>query len=242
VSRHDLVGPLVAVINASPASMAPAAGGLAEGFPEARIWQLLDARLVSDADEAGGLTPALRRRMLALIGYAVDGGAEAILLSCSMFGPVVTLARQLHGVPVLSSDEAVFAQAAEQAGGDSTIVILGSLDSAVADSLSRFRAARDQQPGSGAAIRLIGVSAPGAVQAALDGDDAALLDCLLQAVAGRAGGADLILLAQYSLAPVHAELQSRLGTTVLSGPLLAARRLREQWLAPSRQGMRASAQ
>lgn len=223
---HDGPGPLVAVINASPASMAPAAGGLAEGFPEARIWQLLDARLVSDADEAGGLTPALRRRMLAMIGYAVDGGAEAILLSCSMYGPVVALAQQLYAVPMLSSDEALFAQAVRQA---SSIVILGSLDSAVADSLNRFHAAL----GSKAAIRLVGVSAPGAAQAALTGDNRELLDCLEKAVSEAATGADLVMLAQYSLAPVHSELQARLATPVLSGPLLAARRLREQWLATS---------
>lgn len=228
-------GPLVAVINASPASMAPAEGGLGEGFPEARVWHLLDARLDSDADQAGGLTSALRRRMLSLIGYAVDGGAEAILLSCSMYGPVVTLAHQLYGRPMLTSDEALFAEAAERG---KQIVVLGSLDSAVADSVARFRAAHDVARGTDAAISLVGVSARGAAQAALAGDHPKLLDCLENAVAGPAAGADLVILAQYSLAPVHAKLQARLGVPVLSGPLLAARRLREQWLAASPQVLR----
>jgi Asp/Glu/hydantoin racemase len=231
------VGPLVAVINASPASMEPAAGGLAEGFPEARVWQLLDARLVSDADEAGGLTPALRRRMLSLIDYAVDGGAEAILLSCSMYGPVVTLAQQLYRLLILSSDEAVFAQVAAKGG---SIVVLGSLESAVADSLDRFRKEQEGVGTAGAAVTLVGVSAPGALQAALVGDNAELLNRLETAAAGPAAAADLVMLAQYSLAPVHAELQARLGVPVLSGPLLAATRLREQWLAGPRSVGKAS--
>ena len=51
-----------------------------------------------DADAAGGLTPALRDRMSTLIRYAVDGGADAVLLSCSMYGPVARRGRRLQPV------------------------------------------------------------------------------------------------------------------------------------------------
>ena len=95
--------PTVAVINATNASVAPAKAAIAEGFPEARVWSLLDDRLVSDAEAAGGLTPDLSARMASLIDYAVKGGADAVLLSCSMYGPVVQQQRQASPIPMLSS-------------------------------------------------------------------------------------------------------------------------------------------
>ena len=67
--------------------MAPA-HSLRRRVPRGRLWHLLDNRLVTDADAAGGLTPALHDRMSSLIQYAVDGGADAVQLSCSMYGPV----------------------------------------------------------------------------------------------------------------------------------------------------------
>ena len=68
--------------------MAPAAHAFADEFPEAELWHLLDDRLVSGRRRARAGSP--RRcsgRMSTLIQYAVDGGADAVQLSCSMYGP-----------------------------------------------------------------------------------------------------------------------------------------------------------
>ena len=100
--------PTVALIHASPASVAPAMAAFAEEFPDANLWNLLDDRLVVDADAAGGLTPALRERMTTLIKYAVDGGADAVQLSCSMYGPVAVDAAGSDRFTVLASDQAMF--------------------------------------------------------------------------------------------------------------------------------------
>lgn len=215
--------PLVAIINAAPASMAPAARGLREGFPEARPWHLLDDRLVSEADAAGGTTPALRRRMLALIDHAVRGGADAVLLSCSMYGPVADLARQLHAPPVLGSDQAMFAEIARRA--PRRAVVIGSLASAVADSVARLEAAL-----GASSTRVTGVMADGASAAASAGDRDALADALVRAARPHLGEGALFLLGQYSLTPAHAVLAERLGRDVLSPPLMAARLLRRRLL------------
>ena len=74
--------PTVALVHATPAAMAPARSAFADRFPQARLWNLLDDRLISEAEATGGLTPALRHRMQTLIRHAVDGGADAVLLSC----------------------------------------------------------------------------------------------------------------------------------------------------------------
>ncbi|MBE1536948.1 Asp/Glu/hydantoin racemase [Actinomadura algeriensis] len=217
------MSPLVAIINAALASMAPAAQGLCEGFPEARPWHLLDDRLVSEADSAGGTTPALRRRMLALIDHAVRGGADAVLLSCSMYGPVAGLARQLHALPVLGSDQAMFAEIVRRA--PDRAVVIGSLTSAVADSVARLEAALGASP-----TQVTGVMADGAAAAASAGDREALADALAQAARPHIDEGALFLLGQYSLTPAHAVLAERLGRDVLSPPLMAARLLRQRLL------------
>ncbi|MFI7637702.1 aspartate/glutamate racemase family protein [Nonomuraea sp. NPDC049400] len=212
------MNPTVAVVNATPASIQPAADGLGEGFPEATAWHLLDDRLVTEADAAGGMTPALTRRMLALIDYAVRGGADAVLLSCSMYGPVAGLARRLHEVPVTGSDEAMFAEVARRRPG--TVLVLGSLDSAAADSARRLKEVAD-------GVEVRAVSAPGAAAAAAAHDWPGLTDALARAAVPGLGGVEVVLLGQYSISPVRAELADRLGLPVLSPPLAAARALRE---------------
>ncbi|MET7329800.1 aspartate/glutamate racemase family protein [Nonomuraea sp. NPDC005650] len=211
------MSPTVAVVNATPASVQPAADGLAEGFPEATPWHLMDDRLVTEADAAGGLTPALARRMLALVDYAVRGGADAVLLSCSMYGPAAALARRLHEVPVTGSDEAAFAEVAGRRPG--AVLVLGSLDSAAADSARRLKEVAD-----GVEVRAIAAQGAAAAAAARDWPD--LTDVLARAAAPALDGVELVLLGQYSISPVHAELAGRLGLPVLSPPLAAARALR----------------
>lgn len=224
--------PVIAIINAAPASMAPAAHGLREGFPEARAWHLLDDRLVSEADAAGGMTPELRRRMLALIDHAVRGGADGVLLSCSMYGPVAALARRLHALPVLGSDQAMFAEIARRAPGRA--VVIGSLTSAVADSVARLEDVLGASP-----TQVTGVMADGAAAAAAAGDHDALAAALDRAARPHTGEGVLFLLAQYSLTPAHAVLAERFGGDVLSPPLMAARLLRQRVLdAPVPAGTR----
>ena len=56
--------PTVALIHATPAAMAPARAAFADRFPEARLWNLLDDLLISDAEAAGsGRRPPSFRRL-----------------------------------------------------------------------------------------------------------------------------------------------------------------------------------
>lgn len=228
-------GPTVALIHATPAAMAPAVAAFGERFPQAGLWHLLDDRLVSDAERAGGLVPPLRRRMLSLIGHAVAGGADGVLLTCSMYGPVARLAAQLWDRPVTGSDEAMYERVAAER--PARVAVLGSLETAVADSADRLRGAlADGGPaeaggrGSGLGTEVVGVLCPGAAAAASAGDGAALLASLRSAAEPLAGEVDLFLLGQYSLTPARAGLQAVLRVPVWSPPHVAAdvlaRRLR----------------
>ncbi|WP_416981009.1 aspartate/glutamate racemase family protein [Streptomyces sp. T028] len=214
----------VAVVHATPASVAPTRSALAEGFPEASVWNLLDDRLMSDAEEAGGVTPDLSDRMLSLIDYAVRGGADAVLLSCSLYGSVLEQARRRYDLPMLSSDDALFAEVARRRFG--SVLLLGPLAPAVRDSVNRLeRVLSGAQDGE--RTKVIGRTATGAAEAAAHDDLGALEQSLTAAATPYLKDVDAVVLGMFSLAPAHAGLEQALGLPVLSAPPLAARALRE---------------
>ena len=221
----DAGGPTVAMVHATPAAIAPAVQAFDACFPEAELWHLLDDRLVSDAERAGGLVPRLRRRMLSLIGHAVSGGADGVLLTCSMYGPVARLATQLWDRPVAGSDEAMYQRVVAER--PARVAVLGSLETAVADSTERLRQAL-AEAWAGPGTEVLGVLCPGAAAAAAAADDQALLASLGSAAEPLAGKVDALLLGQYSLTGVHAALEAALGVPVWSPPHVAAELLRRR--------------
>ena len=230
----------MAVINATPLSVEPARAGLMTTFPEADPWMLLDDRLIRDAQAVGEVTPELTQRMLALIAYAVGAGADAVLLSCSMYGGAVAEARARHGIPVLGSDEALFDAVAT--GGFGRVLLLGPLRQAVADSVSRLCEVLDA---SGADCEVIGCDVDGAAAAVAAGDADALHELLLAAAlpymgthgaegvdaSGARGPVDAVVLANFSISPARERLARVLDVPVLSPTELAVARLRAELVA-----------
>ncbi|WP_406690784.1 aspartate/glutamate racemase family protein [Saccharopolyspora sp. ID03-671] len=210
------MSPFVALIHATPAAIGPARAAFAESFGEAELWNLLDDRLAADADAAGGLSAPLRKRMLTLIGHAVEHGAQAVQLTCSMYGPVAELAGQLWDVPVRGSDGAMLRELAFSRPG--RVGVIGSLASAVADTSHRLG---DLLPST----EIVPITATGAAEAAASGDSEALFVALENAA--RDHGVDVFVLGQYSLTPQWRRLEAAVSTPVLSPPQLAAAELRE---------------
>ncbi|WP_217135074.1 aspartate/glutamate racemase family protein [Streptomyces sp. AC558_RSS880] len=212
--------PLVAMIHAVPAAHRIAEEAFAREFPQATVWNVLDDRLLDDARGAGGLTGALRRRMLRLIGHVVDGGAQALLLTCSSYGEVVDTARTLWNVPVLKSDEAMFKAAL--AGPYGRIAVVASTPPAVPAAVAQLEAlvpaVRPDRP-----VGIVTALSEEAARARPEEAARHLADALRAA-----GGADAdaVLLAQYSLTPARDALADLLGVPVLDGAGAAARELR----------------
>ncbi|MEU0298739.1 aspartate/glutamate racemase family protein [Streptomyces sp. NPDC006175] len=213
--------PLVAMIHAVPAAHRIAHEAFTREFPQATVWNVLDDRLLDDARAAGGLTDALRRRMLRLIAHVMDSGAQALLLTCSSYGEVVDTARALWDVPVLKSDESMFKAAL--LGPYRRIAVVASTPPAVPAAVAQLEAlvpaVRPGRP-----LDLVTALSEEAAGAA-DAEAAArhLADALRAA-----GGADVdaVLLAQYSLTPAGDALAALLGVPVLDGAGAAARELR----------------
>jgi len=220
--------PLIALVSAVPAAIPPAQNAFTEMFPSARVWNILDDQLLQDAGAAGGVTPELADRMKRLIRHAVTEGADGILLTCSMYGPVAhDIASELN-IPILAPDDAVFAAALT--GGWDTILLIASAAGPLADSEERLTAAAAD---AGVALDIVGVVADGAAQAAVSGDLDGLVSALHAAVVRADTTPDAILLGQYSIAPAADRLTELTGIPVLTGPQRAATALHSALNPPS---------
>lgn len=218
-------GPRVAMIHATTAAIAPAVAAFEQEFPEAELWHLLEDRLLADADAAGGLTPDLRSRMLSLIGYAAQWGADGVLLTCSMYGPVTGIGRQLHHLPIYGSDEVMHDDVITSA--PKRLALLASLTSACDDAAERLNAGLAAS-GNGSDVTLLRVVPEHAFAAAKAHDAPGLTKALLSEAEPLDGTVDAFLLCQYSLTSAYVEMQAALRSPVLSPPHLAAHRLRSE--------------
>lgn len=214
--------PLVALISATPTAIPPVERAFADLFPQARLWNILDDRLLQSADDVGGLTPALESRMHRLIRHALLEGADAILLTCSIYGSAIRTMPETAGVPVQAADEASFDSVV--AKGYRSVGLVSSARAPLADSVTRLTA---HVGAAGADIEIHPVEAFGAFDAARSGDVELLAGTLATAVADIVSSVDVILLGQYSLAPAAQRLSELTGLPVLAGPQRAAGSLRE---------------
>lgn len=228
--------PLIAMIHAVPRGARIAQEAFAREFPQATVWNVLDDRLLDDARAAGGLTNALRRRMLRLIGHVMDGGAQGLLLTCSSYGEVVDTARALWNVPVLKSDEAMFKAAL--AGPYRRVGVVASTPPAVPAAVVQLEAliseVRRDRP-----VDI--VTALSEAAAATDDAESAARHLADALHAADGTDVDAVLLAQYSLTPTRDALAALLGVPVLDGASAAARELRELLTSDERSAAPAAA-
>ena len=196
--------------------MRPTASALTAEMPESRLWNLLDDRLGADADEQGAMTPRLRNRMLNLVRHGVDGGADAVLMVCSMYGDTREVAEKLYEAPVFSSDADMMAAIAD--ASPRRVGVLASLRAAAADTTARLTAAL-----AGSGTDVVSVFCAGAAEAASAGDAPALVDALIEGVDAAGDSFDILCIAQYSVSPVETELAAKTGLPVVSPPRYAAR-------------------
>src|SRR6478609_7679379 len=102
----------IALIHALKHSIAPIEAAFAKAWPEARLMNLLDDSLSADLARDGKLNDAMTKRFLALGHYAAATGADAILFTCSAFGPCIEAVARAHApMPVLKPNEAMIERA-----------------------------------------------------------------------------------------------------------------------------------
>src|ERR1700759_53723 len=105
----------ITLIHALKHSIGPIEASFAALWPEAVLMNLLDDSLSTDVARDGRLTDAMTGRFQSLGRHAAPTGADAILFTCSAFGPCIeTVAREHAPMPVLKPSEAMIELAAKR--------------------------------------------------------------------------------------------------------------------------------
>jgi|SRR5579872_1055884 len=204
----------IALIHALKHSLAPIEASFARLWPEATLMNLLDDSLSADVARDGRLTPEMTDRFLALGRYSVSTGANAILFTCSAFGPCIdAVARDLSPMPVLKPNEAMIELAIARGH---RIGLLSTFPPTLKSMPPEF-------PGS---VRLVTKLAEGAM-AALDRGDRAEHDRLVVQASRDLRDCDLIALAQYSMAPAATMVAEATKLPVLTTPDSAVTKLKQ---------------
>ncbi|MCU0944063.1 MAG: arylsulfatase [Rubritepida sp.] len=204
----------ITLIHALRHSPPPVEAAFARLWPGQVLMNLLDDSLSADLAREGRLTPAMTERFRTLGRYAAGTGSDAILFTCSAFGPCIeAVAADLAPMPVLKPNEAMLAEIA--AAGHRRVALVASFPGTLTSMPPEF------PPG----IEVLPVLAEGAL-AALDAGDVAAHDRLVAEAAAGAGGVDAIALGQFSLAHVGPRIAAARGLPVFTTPESAVRRLK----------------
>jgi hypothetical protein len=209
----------ITLIHAMAASVPPIEAAFSRLWPEAALMNLLDDSLAGDLARDGALTPAMTERFLALARYAKSTGADAILFTCSAFGPCIeACARELASIPVLKPNEAMIDEAVALVGPRGRIGLMATFAPTLTSMPPEFAAVA---PGA----TLVPCLAAGAL-AALNAGDSHGHDAAAVRAAVALADCDVIALAQFSLSQAAASIAAATGKTVLTTPDSSVRKLR----------------
>jgi len=204
----------ITLVHALKHSIVPIEASFAKLWPEARLMNLLDDSLSADLARDGGLNEAMAVRFLKLGRYAAGTGSDAILFTCSAFGPCIeAVARAQKPMPVLKPNEAMIEEAVTKGR---RIGLLSSFPPTLASMPREF------PPG----IEIVPKLAEGAL-AALDRGDRATHDRLVVQASRDLRDCDLIALAQYSMAPAAELVAAASGRPVVTTPDSAVLKLKK---------------
>ncbi|HEX2651837.1 MAG TPA: aspartate/glutamate racemase family protein [Burkholderiales bacterium] len=181
--------------------------------PTIEIEHVVAEELLADAQRVGANDPALVGRVQQAMAKAASNGATLVVCTCSTIGGSAERTPTRGGFAVARIDRAMADRAVD----------LGPRILIVAAVASTVRPTRELVQESAAALRkdvsIEELLVPGAWPHFLSGDRAAYVAAVAEAVRAAAARADVVVLAQASMASA-AELLSDLGVQVLASPAL----------------------
>ena len=211
----------IALIHATRLAIDPIEAAAKELWPEAETVTILEEGLSIDRARTRELTSDLRDRIVGLSKYAEGLGSDGVLFTCSAFGQAIEDAADASPVPVMKPNEAMFAEAFDY--GDRSVMIYTFKPSA-AGMEDEFR---EVSKGLRPSATIRSVFCEGALAAKREGDEETH-DRLIAETAATIEDADVILLAQFSMAGAAAAVRARTDTPVLTSPESAIREMQRR--------------
>ena len=194
----------VTLIHALASSVPPIIDSFARLWPAAALRSILDDGLAGELSRAGSLDERMMERFLALGQYAAIDGPDAILFTCSAFGPCIDAVRaDVAPIHVRKPNEAMITQA-ERLGR--RVAVVAWFEPTLQSMPKEFPAAMDVIP----------VFVAGA-QAAHNAGDFATHDALVAAAVAPLD-VEVIALAQFSIARAAPVVRAHTDLPVLTTP------------------------
>jgi aspartate/glutamate racemase len=187
----------IGMLHTVPSLAARFEADLVAAVPGATAVHVVDANLLATAI-ASGVDAAVDAAVAAHVAHLAASGTDAVLVTCSSIGESVELAAAAVGVPVVRVDAAMAATAIELAGAGGRIAVLAT-NTATPGPTGRLleRAAAAVTPPPSVPIEVVEAAA----SARAAGDTATHDRLIADAVRTAAVDADVIVLAQASMAP-----------------------------------------
>jgi Asp/Glu/hydantoin racemase len=211
-----------ALIHTAPVLIPVFAELCRKALPECEVFNIVDESLLRNTIRDETLTPTTIRRLIGYVQSAKEGGADAVMVTCSSIGPAVDAARAVVDIPILRIDEAMADEAVRIAERIGVLATLRSTLDPTVDLLKQ-RAAR-----AGRKCDVVSRLCEGAFEAVSAGDtqthDRIVSENLMELM----DNVDAVVLAQASMARVVAAIpDEQKKTPVLSSPELAIERAAE---------------
>jgi len=216
--------PRIALIHATPVAIDPIVDAFKRLWPEARTTNLLDDSLSADLAADGRLTPRMIDRFVTLARYMHGCGADAILFTCSAFGPAIEAAQAALKIPVLKPNEAMLDEALD---AGTRIGLLATF----VPSIPALKAELEQMAQRRKLKVDIKTQAVPTALTALHAGRAAEHDRLIAQAADELGVCDALILGQFSMASAAALIPDRPERKVLTSPVSAVMHLKRMLAA-----------
>lgn len=185
---------------------------LKETLDECEIIRIADDSLIRDVKKLGAPDENIKKRTFLHIESAIEAGADMVIIACSSVGEVAQEADAKYPVPVVRIDEGMMDRALDTGDRIGVIASLGTTITPTVNFLQAKAAQRGKDP------RIVSCVAEGAYEA-LNAGDSAKHDALITEAAKKlAKEADVILLAQGSMARLEEPLNQVIPVPVLSSP------------------------
>lgn len=178
-----------------------------------QLINVLDDNVIWDVIRKGKVDSSIIHRLIDLYQCGVDGGADVMVNTCSSVREVVDIARSFIDVPILKIDEPMVSEAVKKAN---KIVVLATLSTTLNPII---RLVKKQAENAGKKIEIIDGLTVGGFEALMAGKLEEHDRLILETAIRVASQADILVLAQGSMARMEQTLALKTGKSVLSSLL-----------------------
>lgn len=192
----------------------------AQAMPGCSLVNIADDSLIQEVMEQGAVTEGVRERMMHYFRAAAQCKPKVIVSACSSVGEIAEEADRLLDIPVVRIDHAMIERAVQEGKRIGVLASLGTTMDPTVSYIRRLAA------GWGREVQVIGKVAEGAYQANARGETAVHDALITQAAKEIQPEADVIILAQGSMARLEEELRGQTGLPVYSSPKLCAKEVK----------------